>query len=92
MDKTTLYQKAMQVWGYDKQLCKLAEEASELSAEACRVLNFHGLENGLAEEIADVEIMIEQLRQNGLGKAIEYHKTQKLHRIAELLGETYEPQ
>ncbi|WJV52390.1 hypothetical protein PCO85_14230 [Prodigiosinella aquatilis] len=42
-----------------------------------------------AAELADVEIMIEQFRLNGMGLMIDYHKQQKLERLAERLGVTY---
>ncbi|KFK92785.1 MULTISPECIES: hypothetical protein [unclassified Serratia (in: enterobacteria)] len=90
MDKLALYRQALQVFGYDKQLCKLAEEASELAAESNRLLNHQGLERRLACEMADVEIMIEQFRHNGLASLIDFHKQQKLERLAKRLGVTYE--
>lgn len=90
MTKNGLYRKALTIWGYDRQLCKLAEEASELAAESNRILNSQGFEDKLAGEIADIEIMIEQLRLNGLAHTIDFYKQQKLQQLAIKLGETYE--
>ncbi|RAP71914.1 hypothetical protein ACZ87_01258 [Candidatus Erwinia dacicola] len=42
-----------------------------------------------AAELADVEIMIEQFRLNGMGLLIDFHKQKKLERLAERLGVTY---
>ena len=52
-------------------------------------MNGLGSEVDLAGELADVEIMIEQFRLNGMGLMIDYHKQQKLERLAERLGVTY---
>lgn len=65
------------------------EEAAELAAAAARNMNGLGSEVDLAGELADVEIMIEQFRLNGMGLMIDYHKQQKLERLAERLGVTY---
>jgi len=53
---------AVKTFGKDNQ-CRIAiEEMSELTKELCK--NFRGASNtdAIAEEIADVEIMLEQLR------------------------------
>ena len=59
-------QKAIKKWGQDAQLIKTIEELSELSKALCKYLNsdnnVNGLLDNIAEEIADVEIMIEQLK------------------------------
>ncbi|CAI2503838.1 hypothetical protein [Serratia liquefaciens] len=91
-NRSTLYRMAMKRFGPDSQLLKLAEEASELSTEVSRNLNGLSDEMKLASEMADVEIMIEQFRLNGLSTAIDFHKQQKLTRLAERLGVSYDPQ
>jgi hypothetical protein len=65
------------------------EEAAELAAAAARNMNGLGNEVDLAGELADVEIMIEQFRLNGMGLMIDFHKQKKLERLAERLGVTY---
>ncbi|EIJ5166982.1 hypothetical protein LJH26_004284 [Salmonella enterica] len=89
VNKKALYQQAMHLFGYDQQLCKLAEKACKLSAEANRMLSHKSLERRLAGGMADVEIMIEQFRANGLGELIDFQKQQKLERLAERLGMAY---
>ncbi|QST27755.1 hypothetical protein JRC42_19655 [Escherichia albertii] len=84
--KELIYRAALCKWGPEKQLAKLAEEAAELSAAAARNLTGCGNEAALANEIADVEIMIEQFRQNGMDKLIDFWKAKKLARLAERLG------
>nr|HAF4309184.1 hypothetical protein [Salmonella enterica] len=84
--KELIYRTALRKWGPEKQVAKLAEEAAELSAVAARSLTSCCDEAVLAEEMADVEIMIEQFRQNGMDKLIDFQKTKKLARLAERLG------
>ncbi|MCB7134790.1 hypothetical protein LE270_22525 [Salmonella enterica subsp. enterica serovar Hillegersberg] len=83
--KELIYRTALRKWGPEKQLAKLAEEAAELSAAAARSLTGCGGETALAEEMADVEIMLEQFRQNGMDKLIDFWKAKKLARLAERL-------
>lgn len=89
MTETELYAEAMRQYGYDAQLCKLAEEASELSAEVCRTLSHCTLKRRLAGEIADVEILIAQFRQTAMVTLIDARKAEKLQRLADRLGVTY---
>ncbi|MEC5319001.1 hypothetical protein VSX61_08635 [Brenneria populi subsp. brevivirga] len=88
-NRSTLYRIALKQFGPDSQALKLIEEAAELSAAASRNLNCLGSEIDLAEEMADVEIMIEQFRLNGMDKLIELAKHNKLKRLAERLGVEY---
>lgn len=89
MTETKLYAEAMRQYGYDAQLCKLAERASELAAEACRSLGHCTLERRLAGEIADIEILIAQFRQTGMVTLIDACKAKRLQRLADRLGVTY---
>lgn len=84
-NKSKLYDRAFNEWGFDKQVLKLAEESSELSTAACQFLNHSGSGKQVAEECADVEIMIEQMRHNGMAPAIDEEKERKLARLARLL-------
>ena len=88
-NRSTIYSLALKTFGPEAQALKLMEEAAELAAAAARNMNGLGSEVDLAGELADVEIMIEQFRLNGMGLMIDYHKQQKLERLAERLGVTY---
>lgn len=55
-----IFDKAESVYGRTAQVYVLAEECSELSAAAIRYLNRDYPVDKVIEEIADVEIMIEQ--------------------------------
>ncbi|EAP1063787.1 hypothetical protein D5S74_20905 [Salmonella enterica] len=86
-NRSTIYNLALKTFGPEAQALKLMEEAAELAA--ARNMNGLGNEVDLAGELADVEIMIEQFRLNGMGLMIDFHKQKKLERLAERLGVTY---
>lgn len=53
---------AIQTYGIDAQLDMCVEEMSELTKEICKKKRGKNNRNQIAEEIADVEIMLEQLK------------------------------
>ncbi|EOS93322.1 hypothetical protein LU631_14435 [Erwinia tracheiphila] len=77
-NRSTIYNLVLKTFGPEVQALKLMEEAA-------RNMNGLGNEVDLAGELADVEIMIEQFRLNGMGLMIDFHKQKKLER----LGVTY---
>lgn len=89
-NRSAIYYLALKAFGPEAQALKLMEEAAELAAAAARNMNGLGSEVDLAGELADVEIMIEQFRLNGMGLMIDFHKQKKLERLAERLGVTYD--
>ena len=56
-----IFEAAFAKWGFESQVLVLSEEASESSAACSRFLNHKTDISKVAEEAADVEIMIEQL-------------------------------
>lgn len=96
-----LYEKAIEVLG-DNQLDKLVEECAELiqAREKLRIAQMHGTDIELSaamdnfiEEQEDVEIMLCQMRARNPKKDQRSRiKHTKLNRLANLLGETYEPE
>lgn len=81
-----LYQKAIGAFGVDAQLTVAIEELSELTKEICKAKR--GIEHiaNIAEELADVEIMCEQLRLIfGIDTQVEAWKEVKLKRLANQL-------
>jgi hypothetical protein len=56
-----LYEKAIKAWGPKSQQLKCIEELGELSADLARHVNGHA-SHDLLGEIADVVIMLEQLK------------------------------
>lgn len=86
MSNSRIFQAATRQWGYESQICKLAENASKVAIAANRILNHCGDERILAETIADMEIICNQLRNNGLDHMIDHFKVIRLNRLAEKLG------
>lgn len=86
MNKNTIYDSAFGLWGYDRQVLATAEECSELAASCTRFINHKSNAARVAEEAADVEIMIEQLRHNGMNDMIEKSKARALTRLAQRVG------
>ncbi|HDZ1393096.1 hypothetical protein LIN35_18690 [Klebsiella pneumoniae] len=81
-----IFEAAFAKWGFDSQVLVLAEEASELSASCVRFINHKAGSDKVADEAADVEIMIEQLRHNGMGPMIDHEKHRKMNRLAQIVG------
>jgi NTP pyrophosphatase (non-canonical NTP hydrolase) len=89
-----LYRKAMRTWGYDAQMQMLMEESAELIQAVSKVLRNKKAPNDayrmLAEEMADVEIMIDQIKEHttwmNLKSHVETNKHDKLLRLKERLA------
>lgn len=81
-----IYIKAMDEWGIAAQICMTFEEMAELQKELCK--NLRGKENttNIAEEIADVKIMIEQIEQYyEIENQVEKFREYKIERLEERL-------
>lgn len=77
-----IYKKAIEKWGEDLQISMVFEEMAELQKELCK--NLRGRDNKLeiAEEVADVEIMLEQLKIIfNIDEAARRHKIVKISRL-----------
>ena len=57
-----VFRDAIKKYGEKLQLTVAIEELSELQKEICKVLRGNGSKENLTEEIADVYIMLEQLK------------------------------
>ena len=62
MDRATLARAAIAKFGVENQTRKAVEELTELSLALQRALDGRDDNDNIREEIADVEIMLEQLR------------------------------
>lgn len=88
MKKKDVYNKAKATWGIDAQVTKAIEELSELQKELCRFLIDDGNMKNIIEEIADVEIMIEQLKLIFDNKReVKVVKKAKIQRLSDRLDE-----
>lgn len=59
---TAVCQRAIDAWGKSSQLIICIEEMAELTKELSKNLRGQDNDLGIAEEVADVEIMLEQLK------------------------------
>lgn len=89
MHKTKIYREAVRQYGLENQIVVAIEEMSELQKELCKYLRsqyvFHA--GNMIEEIADVEIMLEQLISHlHCRGSVDIEKHNKIERLAERLG------
>lgn len=83
---------ALREFGYWHQLLKCAEECAELAKECCK--RMQGIENNarLAEEVADVTIIAEQIvLAFRLDAEVDYWRGVKLERLRRLTEERRNP-
>lgn len=94
MNKEYLYKKAIAVWGIQAQLNMAVEECAELikAIQKRKRGNDNSTIDPLLEEMADVEIMLEQLKEifnykysNGAIDKFKDIKRQKLERLEKML-------
>ena len=62
ISEAEVLQRAMDTYGSLPQIVMVFEEMSELQKELCKHLRGSGSQENIAEEIADVEIMMEQMK------------------------------
>lgn len=88
MEKNDLYSKLIMVFGKENQVIVAVEELAELQKELTKFLRKKLNRVNLSEEIADVEIMVEQLKlMFNCGQQVEDIKNYKLERTArDILG------
>lgn len=84
MNEKELYQRALDHFGAHSQLAMAQEECAELIAAISHLRRRNSVEE-LMGEIADVEIMLGQLRIMFGNAAIDAIKKQKLQRLAQRL-------
>lgn len=85
--KRTLLMAALEKWGAEAQIRKLSEEMAELWVEICHTQLGRGEMEKLAEEIADVRIMLDQMEiLFSCEGAVNTMEDKKLERLAERLG------
>ncbi len=86
-DSTEIYQAALDIWGPDVQIVMFFEEMSELQKELCKNLRGRDNRDEIAEEIADVQIALEQIiLLYNCGPQVQMWR--KLKRLADRLKES----
>ena len=85
MNKSLIYANALEQWGFFSQTNMLVEECAELILAVQKFNHRTGNVNNVLEELADVEIMCEQMRLIFDSVCIDQIKKQKLERLESLL-------
>ena len=81
--------RALHTWGEQAQMMMVVEEMSELKKEILKNVN-RGKDNlaEIIEETADVEIMLEQLKENyQIADKVEAYKSEKIKLIERRLDD-----
>ena len=82
-EELKIYNDAIDFFGITSQKIMVIEEMSELTKELCKELRERGDIEHIADELADVEITLAQLKLiYGIRQAVEEHKDFKLRRLA----------
>lgn len=94
-EEKELYEKAINTWGLEKQSLMLIEEMAELTKAIIKCnrtkppygspSDFVQNYNNLLEEIADVDIVLSQVKNAYKSEAIEKFKQEKLERLKKLV-------
>ena len=86
-NKLAIEKEAVEKFGTDAQLWMVIEEMSELSKEVCKYIRGYENQEHIAEEIADVQIMLDQLQiVCGVdSEMVEAFTNSKLERLAKLI-------
>ena len=91
MTEQELYEEAIRKWGRTSQMFMVLEEMAELQVEICKSFR-HGIAHNidkLSEEIADLEIMLAQLKVISKNETlVENWKKKKLIRLEQRMKRT----
>ena len=83
-----IYEDAIDFFGDESQKIMVIEEMSELTKELCKELRGRGDVEHVADELADVEITLAQIKKiYHIHQTVEDHKDFKLKRLANSLVE-----
>jgi hypothetical protein len=90
VNEQLIYEKALKLWGADSQVKMLYEEMAELQKALCKYDRNNTPENliNIHEEIADVEIMLCQMRVLFGNSGPDLIKVKKLKRLEALIKQS----
>ena len=84
---STICSAALEKYGFEHQLTLLFEEMSELQNALCKERRGRDSREHIAEEIADVEIMLEQMKLHyAIHEEVGRKRREKLLRLVERMG------
>ena len=90
-DKEKIYEKALKLWGFELQVNQTIQECAELikvlsehQRHKWKTLGDFYLSKDIIDELADVEIMVEQLKYYFSNKYLDFNKKFEEHKISKL--------
>ncbi len=96
MNRDELYKLAVNTWGQALQLVMVLEETAELQKEVCKIIRgdwSSARMDSLASEVADVEIVLGQLKHmTSIQAKVDIEMESKISRLEKKLQGGYEPQ
>ena len=88
MNKKDIYKRALKVFGKQNQITMVFEEVAELQKALSKHLRGEDNIDHIAEEIADVEIMLEQMKMLfDVEDRVGQHKGEKINRLNDRINE-----
>ncbi|BAN97857.1 hypothetical protein E05_30910 [Plautia stali symbiont] len=85
LNEQSIYDAALARWGHDRQMLKTIDACGQLAAALSRFLTHEQNVRQVCIAAAEVDIMIGQLRANGMGAIMEDEKIRRLQRLAQRL-------
>ena len=87
-----ILKRAVETYGAQAQTLMVFEEMSELQKELCKHARGKDNREAIAEEIADVQIMLGQMMiLHQCERLVEAYRSQKMERLARRLEEAHDP-
>lgn len=86
-----VYSQALNKWGTESQIMKLFEEIAELQNAICKYIRKRNNIYDVATEIADVQIMAEQMSILFGKELVNSEKERKFERLKKRLGTAEKP-
>jgi NTP pyrophosphatase (non-canonical NTP hydrolase) len=88
MNETEVLARAISTFGHLMQIIVAVEEMSELTKELCKAIRGKADMEHIAEEIADVEVMLEQMKLiYNVYPSVEKWRARKVLRLAQRIEE-----
>lgn len=85
-EKIKLYKAAIDQWGQTFEYMKVVEECGEFLQAYSKVMENKWSKERLAEELADVEIMLEQIKiSHNISAQVKNIKVEKIERLKQRL-------
>lgn len=82
MTEQEIYKAAIDKYGANQQMMVAIEEMAELTKELCKNIRGRKNKENIAEEIADVQIMLEQMKLlHDCGTAVCFWMDEKIQRL-----------